>query len=169
MTIVFFKAEPGSNFNELYFMARKEDEKFRKKAVTFIKRKKFKLHKVRTTEALQVLLTPREVKKYKQHLCKHPDEDGFYTFRKNCDFAKEWRYDIYCPINHALIAAMRVWWPRCGLLSGNCNLFDVDGVLYGYMESNLDMDDLTLPDGAIEITREEYMTMENKYRGIRND
>lgn len=142
-----FKVKKDSRLYNNYFISKSEKERFRQLANSFFDSIGYNGHYTLTRRLMvdQSELFPNE-------LCKTQTREGLYRFKINSPTQKQWEQEVVDKIDMKSCNCNDFWYLDC-LMRGKYSLWDYNGEVYGYLESDYE---LKLTEDMEEIKMSEY-------------
>ena len=158
MKEIAFIVRPDNEFYNKYFRAKEEQQYFHDLARAF-----FEKHDLVSegeyyqSEFLCLKLNAEQKKRFAKQLNKYDDENGMSIFKKKSPMQKAWNDEVVSNIDLKTINKIRFWYFDF-LYHGIYNLWDYNGIIYGYLKDNV-MKEIKLADYMIEIKMSEYYSV----------
>ena len=142
-----FKVKKDSKLYNNYFISKTEREKFKQLANSF-----FDSIGYYGSYTLTHRLMIDSIESFFDELCKTPTQNGFYKFKAKSPTQKQWEQEVVDKVNMEACNCNDFWYFDC-LMRGKYNLWDYNGEVYGYLESDYE---LKLTEDMEEIKMSEY-------------
>lgn len=161
-----FKVKHDSEFYAMYYEAKDERTKFKALAVPFFE--KYGIDgRYYQTKSLAVDIPSEQRQRFAEHLRKQPDRQGFYWFKKKSPIGKEWEDTVTARVNFDRLEQTEFWWLPY-ISTGKYLLWDMDGEIYGYLESR-GYGDIAPGDYMEPMKLSEYYAAVEKYEDRRKN
>lgn len=158
MKEIAFTVNPDSELYINYFKKKDEKAKFHSLAKKFFEDNGITGdYKYYQTEFLGIKLNSEQKERFCEQLKKYDDENGMSIFKKNSIMRKLWNETVTSKVDFKVLNATNCWQRRF-INYGSYNLWDYNGVLYGYLEDKY-KDDILIADYMTEIKMSEYYSV----------
>lgn len=142
-----FKVKKDSRLYNNYFISKSEKERFRQLANSFFDSIGYD---GRYTLTRRLMADQSEL--FSNELCKTQTREGLYRFKINSPTQKQWEQEVVDKVDMKTCNCNDFWYFDC-LMRGKYNLWDYNGEVYGYLESDCE---LKLTEDMEEIKMSEY-------------
>ena len=142
-----FKVKKDSKLYNNYFISKSERERFRQLANSFFDSIGYD---GRYTLTRRLMVDQSEL--FPNELCKTQTREGLYRFKFNSPTQKQWEQEVVDRVDMEACNCNDFWYFDC-LMRGKYNLWDYNGEVYGYLESDYE---LKLTEDMEEIKMSEY-------------
>lgn len=142
-----FKVKKDSRLYNNYFISKSEKERFRQLANSFFDSIGYD---GRYTLTRRLMVDQSEL--FPNELCKTQTREGLYRFKINSPTQKQWEQEVVDKIDMKSCNCNDFWYLDC-LMRGKYSLWDYNGEVYGYLESDYE---LKLTEDMEEIKMSEY-------------
>lgn len=142
-----FKVKKDSRLYNNYFVSKSEKERFRQLANSFFDSIGYD---GRYTLTRRLMVDQSEL--FPNELCKTQTREGLYRFKINSPTQKQWEQEVVDKIDMKSCNCNDFWYLDC-LMRGKYSLWDYNGEVYGYLESDYE---LKLTEDMEEIKMSEY-------------
>lgn len=158
MKEIAFKVNSDSEFYNKYFKAKEEKQHFHDLARVFFE--KYDLldsGEYYQAKFLGLKLNAEQKQKFAGQLKMHDDENGISIFKKKSSMQKSWNEDVTSKVDFDIIDEMKFWYLPF-INHGSYNLWDYNGVIYGYLKDSY-KEEVLLDEYMTEIKMSEYYSM----------
>lgn len=142
-----FKVRKDSKLYNNYFISKSEKERFRQLANSFFDSIGYD---GRYTLTRRLMIDQSEL--FPNELCKTQTREGLYRFKISSPTQKQWEQEVVDKVDMEACNCNDFWYFDC-LMRGKYNLWDYNGEVYGYLESDYE---LKLIEDMEEIKMSEY-------------
>lgn len=104
-----------------------------------------------------IKLNSEQKERFCEQLKKHDDENGMSVFKKNSYMQKLWNETVTSKVDFKALDATICWYLSF-IGRGSYNLWDYNGVLYGYLKDKY-KDDILIADYMTEIKMSKYYSV----------
>lgn len=147
-----FKIKKDSKLYQNYFRSEAERKKFKKLGDAFFDKIGYEGSYTLTNNLMVKNNLNTLFKLFPNELCKNANKNGLYKFKVKSPTQKRWEKEVISQIDMEAYNAIRFWWRNC-IWSGRHTIWDYNGEVYGYLESDYE---LKLTEDMEEIKMSEY-------------